>query len=160
MNKLKITRPVFFPTGSFLNEVKNYQTGFSSEGLFLNKIKITGKWLLRVCNGTWVFMEHVLVLCVCLSTAYGSTQEHQKYNITFQHVTHFITQTHHTNPNRDVPNEFCVLRNKSLSRERNQPTVLFIRANMAEEEVAALVVDIGGGTCKAGFAGDDALRVF
>ena len=30
---------------------------------------------------------------------------------------------------------------------------------MAEEEVAALVVDNGSGMCKAGFVGDDALRV-
>ncbi len=29
---------------------------------------------------------------------------------------------------------------------------------MAEEEVAALVVDNGSGMCKAGFAGDDAPR--
>jgi len=34
----------------------------------------------------------------------------------------------------------------------------FIPANMAEEEVAALVVDNGSGMCKAGFAGDDAPR--
>ena len=34
----------------------------------------------------------------------------------------------------------------------------FIAANMAEEEVAALVVDNGSGICNAGFAGDDAPR--
>ena len=34
----------------------------------------------------------------------------------------------------------------------------FIPANMAEDEVAALVVDNGSGMCKAGFAGDDAPR--
>jgi actin-related protein len=31
---------------------------------------------------------------------------------------------------------------------------------MAEDEVAALVVDNGSGMCKAGFAGDDAPRAF
>ena len=36
------------------------------EVLFLSKVKITGMWLRRVCNGTWVFMEHFLVLC-CVS---------------------------------------------------------------------------------------------
>ena len=50
-----------------------------------------------------------------------------------------------------VRNELCVLRNKSLSRERKQPTFLFIRAIMAEEEVAALVVDNDSCMCKAGF---------
>ena len=43
-------------------------------------------------------------------------------NSILQHMTHFITQTHHSNPHRDVPKEICVLRNKSLSRERTQPT--------------------------------------
>ena len=33
-----------------------------------------------------------------------------------------------------------------------------IPVNMAEEEVAALVVDNVSGMCKAGFAGDDAPR--
>ena len=37
-------------------------------------------------------------------------------------MTYVVTQTHHTNPNRDVPTEFCVMRNKSLWRERKQPT--------------------------------------
>ena len=45
----------------------------------------------------------------------------QTDNITLQHMTHFITQMHHTNPNRDVPNEFCVLRNKS-DRVTEHPT--------------------------------------
>ena len=65
------------------------------------------------------------VVCVCVCVCQGHTianKNIQTYNITLQHMTHFITQTHHTNPNRDVPNEFCVLRNKSLSRERKQPT--------------------------------------
>jgi len=31
---------------------------------------------------------------------------------------------------------------------------------MADEEVAALVIDNGSGVCKAGFAGDDAPRCF
>ena len=47
-----------------------------------------------------------------------------------------LTQGNGLNPNhdgssteRDVPNEFCVLRNKSLSRERKQPTFfLFVYA--------------------------------
>ena len=33
-----------------------------------------------------------------------------------------------------------------------------IELKMADEEVAALVVDNGSGMCKAGFAGDDAPR--
>ena len=33
-----------------------------------------------------------------------------------------------------------------------------ILANMAEEEVAELIVGEDSGMCKAGFAGDDALR--
>ena len=118
-----------------MNKVKNYRTGFSPETLFSIEVKLRE-------NDSWVFLVHFLVLCV--STAYDL----QTYNITLQHMTHFITQTHHTNRNRDVPNEFCVLRNKSLSRERKQPTFLFTRANMAEEKVAALVVDDGGGMCK------------
>ena len=79
----------------------------------------------------------------------------QTKNITLQHMTHFITQTHDTNPNRDVPNDFGVLRNKSLSRKCKQPTFLV----NSYKEVAVLVVNNGGGMCKAGFfAGDDALR--
>ena len=35
----------------------------------------------------------------------------------------------------------------------------FIPANTAEEEVRALAVEDGSGTCKAGFASDDASRV-
>ena len=35
----------------------------------------------------------------------------------------------------------------------------FVLANVAEEEVAAIVLDNGRGTCKAGFVGDDVLRV-
>ena len=56
-----------------------------------------------------------------------------------------LTQGNGLNPNHDgsstegdVPNEFCVLRNKPLSRERKQPTFFcpFTRVNMAEEELS------------------------
>ena len=78
----------------------------------------------------------------CVSLLHTIAQEH----------TNISQYTHHTNPDRDVPNEFCVLRNNSLSRDRKQATFLFIRANTAEEEVAALVVNNGGGMCNADVA--------
>jgi len=45
---------------------------------------------------------------------------------------------------------------RSIVAQRNQAVCR--KAVMAEEEVAALVVDNGSGMCKAGFAGDDAPR--
>merc|ERR1712224_1109803 len=44
----------------------------------------------------------------------------------------------------------------SLSRKNTKSTTN--QTMSAEDEVAALVVDNGSGTCKAGFAGDDAPR--
>ena len=49
-----------------------------------------------------------------------------------------------------------MLHGKSRSRKRVLPTrFLFIPANMAEEELAELVVGNDSGTCNAGFAGVD-----
>ena len=56
-------------------------------------------------------------------------------------------------------NFVCCAKNHHQGSVYNPHTFCpFIPANMAEEEVAALVVDNGSGMCKAGFAGDDAPR--
>ena len=53
---------------------------------------------------------------------------------------------------------FCVLRNKSLSRERKQPTIFLsvYSCKHAEEELTRCVVDNNSGKCKARSAGDEA----
>ena len=57
--------------------------------------------------------------------------------------------------------ELCLLRNKHSQGSMNNPHSFcpFIPANMAEEEVQALAVEDGSGTCRTGFASDEVPRV-